>query len=251
MEITGTVRSAKTKEPLGGAKITLSVGTTEMASLYSDGKGYFAHEETTDYIGETLTCVAEKEEFKTKTLTRRIEEQIIPVEVAMEEEAPEPIPKPNGKPILPKILIGAGIGVVILIVAIVAVFVIGKKVEILPPEIVSFKAAPSTINKGGQSILTWKTENAAKVTIEPIGKEFKLSGSNKVRPNKTTTYILMARNEEGKEVSKKVTVKVKLVRIPGVMHEIPRRELLELPREVREVPRREVREIPREMRRIP
>ena len=138
MEITGTVRSAKTKKPLGGAKITLSVGTTEMASLYSDEKGYFAHEETTDYIGETLTCIAEKEEFKTKTLTRKIEEQIIPVEIAMEEEIVEPVqisPKPSN---LPKILIGAGIGIIVLIVAIVAVFVIKKKVEILPPEIVSF-----------------------------------------------------------------------------------------------------------------
>lgn len=208
MEITGTVISARTKEPLGEAKITLSVGTTEMASLYSDGKGYFAHEESTDYIGETLTCAAEKEGFKTKTLTRTIEEQIIPLEIAMEEEAQEPIPKPNGKSILPKILIGAGIGVVILIMAIVAVFVIRNKVEILPAEIVAFKAAPPTINKGSRSILTWKTENAVEVIIEPLGKEFKPSGEIKVRPDKTTTYTLMARNEEGKEVGRKVTVKV-------------------------------------------
>jgi len=84
MEITGSVLSAKTKEPLGEAKITLSVGTTEMVSLYSDAKGYFAYEEVTDYIGETLTCIAEKEGFKTKTLTHTIEEQIIPLEIAME-----------------------------------------------------------------------------------------------------------------------------------------------------------------------
>ena len=217
MEITGTVISARTKEPLGEAKITLSVGTTEMASLYSDGKGYFAHEESTDYIGETLTCAAEKEGFKTKTLTRTIEEQIIPLEIAMEEEAQEPIPKPNGKSILPKILIGAGIGVVILIMAIVAVFVIRNKVEILPAEIVAFKAAPPTINKGSRSILTWKTENAVEVIIEPLGKEFKPSGEIKVRPDKTTTYTLMARNEEGKEVRREVTVKVsRVVALPDL-----------------------------------
>jgi len=221
MEITGSVRNAKTKEPLGEAKITLSVGTTEMASLYSDEKGYFAHEETTDYIGETLTCVAEKEGFKTKTLTHTIEEQIIPLEIAMEEEdAP-----PNGKKkpsILPKILIGAGIGVVVLALVLVGIFVIpkflgngnGEPVEILPPEIASFKAAPSTINKGDQSNLTWKTENAVEVIIEPLGKEFKPSDSIKVRPDKTTTYTLIARNEEGEEVRKKVKVKVKVKILP-------------------------------------
>jgi len=152
MKITGTVINARTKEFLGEAKITLSVGTTEMASLYSDGKGYFAHEEATDYIGETLTCVAEKEGFKTKTLTHTIEEQIIPVEIAMEEDVIETVSTPKSS-IMPKILIGAGIGVVVLALVLVGVFVIpkffgnGQKVEILPPEIVSFKAAPSTIKK--------------------------------------------------------------------------------------------------------
>jgi len=125
MKITGTAISARTKEPLGEAKITLSVGTTEMASLYSDGKGYFAHEESTDYIGETLTCTAEKEGFKTKTLTRTIAEQIIPVEIAMEEDAVESVSTPKSS-ILPKILIGAGIGVVVLALVLVGVFVIPK-----------------------------------------------------------------------------------------------------------------------------
>ncbi len=240
MEITGTVRNAKTKEPLGGAKITLSVGTTEMASLYSDGKGYFAHEEATDYIGETLTCAAEKEGFKTKTLTRRIEEQIIPLEIALEEEAVEPIsiPKPS---ILPKILIGAGIGAVVLALVLVGVFVIPNGDEILPPEIVSFKADPSTINRGRRSILTWKTENATEVIIEPIGEKFKPSGRNKVSPHRTTTYTLMARNEEGKEVRREVTVKVN---VPHAVREVPPA--------VREAPRREVREVvPRRMRELP
>ena len=233
MKITGTVINARTKEFLGEAKITLSVGTTEMASLYSDGKGYFAHEEATDYIGETLTCVAEKEEFKTKTLTRKIEEQIIPLEVAMEEEEAPPIDKKKPS-IMPKILIGAGIGVVVLIMIIVGVFVLGngETVEILSPEIVSFKAAPSSIIKGNQSVLTWKTKNAVEVIIEPIGKEFKLSGTNKVSPDKTTTYTLMARNEEGKKVERKVTVKVS--------HRArPRLEVRELdPRIMRELPHR-------------
>ena len=241
MEITGSVLSAKTKEPLGEAKITLSVGTTEMASLYSDGKGYFAHEESTDYIGETLTCIAEKEGFKTKTLTRTIAEQIIPVEIAMEEDAVESVSTPKSS-ILPKILIGAGIGVVVLALVLVGVFVIpkffgngnGQKVEILPPEIVSFKAAPSTIKKGERSNLTWKTKNAVVVIIEPLGKRFRPSGRNEVRPHKTTTYTLMARNKEGKKVTRNVTVKVS----PGIRPGGFPRKVLEVPPKVLEVPRR-------------
>ena len=252
MEITGTVISAKTKEPLGEAKITLSVGTTEIASLYSDGKGYFAHEDaTTGYIGETLTCAAEKEGFKTKTLTRRIEEQIIPLEIAMEEE--EVPPKGKKKPsILPKILIGAGIGVVVLALVLAGIFVIpkffgngnGETVEILRPEIFSFTADPTTIKKGQKANLSWKTKNAVEVIIEPLGKEFKPSASIKVSPHKTTTYTLMARNKEGKTVRRNVTVKVS-------RRVAPRREVREIdPRRV--APRREVREIdPRMMRELP
>ena len=245
MKITGTAISARTKEPLGEAKITLSVGTTEMASLYSDGKGYFAHEESTDYIGETLTCTAEKEGFKTKTLTRTIAEQIIPVEIAMEEDAVESVSTPKSS-ILPKILIGAGIGVVVLALVLVGVFVIpkffgngnGQKVEILPPEIVSFKAAPSTIKKGERSNLTWKTKNAEEVIIEPLGKRFRPSGRNEVRPHKTTTYTLMARNKEGKKVTRNVTVKVSPGKRPGVFPrkalelEVPQRKVLEVPRKI-------------------
>jgi len=243
MKITGTVINARTKEFLGEAKITLSVGTTEMASLYSDGKGYFAHEEATDYIGETLTCVAEKEGFKTKTLTHTIEEQIIPVEIAMEEDVIETVSTPKSS-IMPKILIGAGIGVVVLALVLVGVFVIpkffgnGQKVEILPPEIVSFKAAPSTIKKGERSNLTWKTKNAVEVIIEPLGKRFRPSGRNEVRPHKTTTYTLMARNKEGKKVTRNVTVKVSPGIRPGgfprkaLELEVPQRKVLEVPRKI-------------------
>jgi len=249
MKITGTVINARTKEFLGEAKITLSVGTTEMASLYSDGKGYFAHEESTDYIGETLTCTAEKEGFKAKTLTRTIAEQIIPVEIAMEENAVEPVSTPKSS-ILPKILIGAGIGVVVLALVLVGVFVIpkffgngnwngnGQKVEILSPEIVFFKAAPSTIKKGERSNLTWKTKNAVEVIIEPLGKRFRPSGRNEVRPHKTTTYTLMARNKEGKKVTRNVTVKVSPGIRPGgfprkaLELEVPQRKVLEVPRRI-------------------
>ena len=121
MKITGNVLNAKTKEPLGGAKITLSVGTTEMASLYSDGKGCFAQEEATDYIGETLTCAAEKEGFETKTLTHMIQEEIIPFEIAMEEEV---VPNGPDGPWWQKKLVVAAIAAGVLALVVLGVFVI-------------------------------------------------------------------------------------------------------------------------------
>ena len=222
MEITGNVLNAKTKEPLGGAKITLSVGTTEMASLYSDGKGCFAQEEATDYIGETLTCTAEKEGFKTKTLTHMIQEEIIPFEIAMEEEV---VPNGPDGPWWQKKLVVAAIAAGVLALVVLGVFVIPKIIgKNGGPEIVSFKAAPSTINRGNRSTLTWKTENAAEVIIEPIGRKFEPSGKNEVSPHKTTTYTLMARNEKGKEVRREITVKVSPVvhevSVSPVVHEV-------------------------------
>ena len=48
MKITGTVRNAETKEPLSWAKITLNLGATQIASLYTNAKGSFAREEAAD-----------------------------------------------------------------------------------------------------------------------------------------------------------------------------------------------------------
>jgi len=48
MKITGTVRNAETKEPSSGARITLNLGATQIASLYTDAKGSFARYEAAD-----------------------------------------------------------------------------------------------------------------------------------------------------------------------------------------------------------
>jgi len=85
----------------------------------------------------------------------------------------------------------------------------GETVKILLPEIVSFTANPSSIIIGRQATLMWETKNA-EVKIEPLGKTVKPSARINVRPRKTTTYTLIARNKEGKEVRKNVTVKVKV-----------------------------------------
>ncbi|MGH7800098.1 MAG: CHAT domain-containing protein [Thermodesulfobacteriota bacterium] len=79
---------------------------------------------------------------------------------------------------------------------------------VLDPEILKFDAKPSTIKRGEPSILSWKTLNAKEVTIG--AKEVGPSGSIEVDPEETTTYTLIATNEEGKTVEREVTVKVNI-----------------------------------------
>ena len=174
MKITGTALDAKTREPLGEAKITLKVGTTELASLYSDAKGSFEHEETADHLGETLTCTAEKEGFKSKTLTHKIEEETIPLEIAMEKEAEEAPPKRRFR-ISPKILIGAGIAIiaiVVIVLAVVGLLVIPKilkKAPLTPSELVATAVSSSQVD------LTWKdkSENEDGFKVFRNGEEIK------------------------------------------------------------------------------
>jgi hypothetical protein len=82
------------------------------------------------------------------------------------------------------------------------------KIPIPPPEILGFSANPSIIKeKGSTSVLTWKTSNAKEVEISNLGR-VQLSDSKTVSPTETTTYTLTAKNEEGEEIKKDITVGV-------------------------------------------
>ena len=82
-------------------------------------------------------------------------------------------------------------------------FVVGSptKAPAAPPEITSFVASSATVNKGGTVTLSWRTSNADKVTLSeknPAGgiinpRDVSGSGSQSVSPDRTTTYILLAR----------------------------------------------------------
>ena len=63
------------------------------------------------------------------------------------------------------------------------------------------------IREGGHSTLSWETSNAKEVEIAGIGG-VSLSGERDVRPDRTTTYTLIAINEEGNRVERDVTVEV-------------------------------------------
>jgi len=218
MKIYGIITDAAEEKPLAKSKVVLYIGEIELVTFYSDKDGKFQVEQKLDqHIGETLICHVEKDNFKPREVTYKIEDEDIrldielipierekPVEPPKEEivPPPPPPPPPNMKWIKIAIAVGA-----LIVAGIVVYFLIPGKRVIEKPEIISFDANPSQIMKGTSSTLSWQTSKAEEVEISDIGK-ISLSGSRKVSPRETTTYTLMARNEEGKEVGRKVTVKV-------------------------------------------
>ena len=65
------------------------------------------------------------------------------------------------------------------------------------PSIGSFNANPDAIGKGESSNLTWSVSGASKVSIGPEIGTVGLTGSQRILPDKTTTYTLTATNELG------------------------------------------------------
>lgn len=80
-----------------------------------------------------------------------------------------------------------------------------------PPEVLSFTTEPSTIKKGQEAKLEWKTSNADRVTLD--GEQVPFSSSKTVRPDGPKTYELVARSAQG-EAKKQLTVTVTLSRGP-------------------------------------
>ncbi len=86
------------------------------------------------------------------------------------------------------------------------------EVPIPPPRIDYFGAGPPRIERGGVSTLEWSTSDAEEVEIIGIGR-VPLSGSRRVSPTETTTYILIARNELDRTLERSVTVEVERFRV--------------------------------------
>lgn len=63
--------------------------------------------------------------------------------------------------------------------------------------ILSFLASPSDILPGAKTTLSWITENAEYVSIEPGIGQVRASGELEVSPRETTTYVLSAVDEVG------------------------------------------------------
>ena len=73
------------------------------------------------------------------------------------------------------------------------------------PRIVSFEAQPSTIRAGQSTLLIWRTENPAGITIEPGIGTVTPRGSKQVTPSATTTYTLSLRGGPSRTVVVTVT----------------------------------------------
>lgn len=77
-----------------------------------------------------------------------------------------------------------------------------------PAPTASLSASPSNVEKGQQTQLTWRTDNATDVSIEGIGP-VQPSGSQMVTPEQSTTYRLMAKGPGGEQAATaRVTVTV-------------------------------------------
>ena len=75
------------------------------------------------------------------------------------------------------------------------------KVEgIKPPTVHSFASARTKVDKGQSATLSWHVSNASEILVEPGVGSVSALGSTNVKPRKTTTYTLTAKNEGGETV---------------------------------------------------
>ncbi len=75
------------------------------------------------------------------------------------------------------------------------------------PQVLSFQAAPATIERGRPVTLSWQTRNASRVELEGVG-QVALTGSHTLNPRGTGSYTLTATNRRGRSYSRTVQVAV-------------------------------------------
>lgn len=86
-----------------------------------------------------------------------------------------------------------------------------------PAPTASISANPSSIERGGSTRLTWRTENANDVTIEGIGS-VDPNGSKDVSPTDSTTYRLVAKGAGG---SQEATTRVTVTEAAALVEHVP------------------------------
>jgi peptidoglycan-associated lipoprotein len=77
-----------------------------------------------------------------------------------------------------------------------------------PPSapVASIEVNPATVQLGQSAVVSWKTENATEVQIQPLG-QVEAAGSKSVTPTESTTYKILARGPGGtQEMVARVTV---------------------------------------------
>jgi hypothetical protein len=84
------------------------------------------------------------------------------------------------------------------------------------PTITLFSVSPTSIPSGETATLSWATENATTVTLNPGNQTLALSGNKAISPSETTVYQLSASNLQG-EVTQQVTLQVSPVGSPKIL----------------------------------
>jgi hypothetical protein len=65
------------------------------------------------------------------------------------------------------------------------------------PSVAKFTVAPAAIKTGEAAIISWEVDNASSVSIDPGMPAVPSTGSDKVAPAATTSYVLTATNKNG------------------------------------------------------
>jgi len=76
---------------------------------------------------------------------------------------------------------------------------VAAAVVVPKPSIALFESGADAVEAGHSTKLSWSTQNAGEVSIEPGIGGVASSGSREVRPDKTTTYTLTARGQGGSD----------------------------------------------------
>ncbi len=163
---------------------------------------------------------ASMEEFQA-ALMATPEGQGIPVTAVKPAPPPPPIPPPAPPIVIPtpvpypwwrRYRMGLASAAVALVAG---VFALQRSCgESEAAVIAKFQATPAKIQASSQATLEWKVSGANEVQIEPgIGKRTP-EGSLAITPLASTTYVITARNAEGKEVRQEFRVEVEAVPAP-------------------------------------
>jgi peptidoglycan-associated lipoprotein len=122
---------------------------------------------------------------------------------------------------------------ILLVAAVLFTAACKKKVAAPPPPppppppspTVTLSAAPSTIDRGQSARLTWSSENATKMDLQPGIGSVDAQGSRQVSPNDSTTYTLTVTGPGG---SDSATARVTVVVPPPPPPPPPPREISEV-----------------------
>jgi hypothetical protein len=213
MRVFGRIEDAYTEQLLAGALITLRVGDTKLIAHTPAKEGNFDYEipdETIPIDEEVLTCIVEKQGYRTQITTYTITDEI--------ELAIELVPiLVNWKRIF--IVSGIILGSLLLLVLItfaIKYFFFGPKEY----PIKTFTVKPAKIKAGDQAEIKWETVDADVVFLgsEKVEESDQVepTGAQTVSPTQTRKYFLTVRDDDGEQVARQ-WLELKVIPPPPVI----------------------------------